>query len=101
MFFVIVGGACAFATCVSVDTWNINYTFTNAIYISFFFFSFSLSVQFSDCDIHEFDKQWYESTIVSQEDWVCSKDLYQTNAFALNRIGEVIGCLFLSPLGDK
>ncbi|XP_031637594.1 carcinine transporter [Contarinia nasturtii] len=54
-----------------------------------------------DCDVREFDKQWYQSTIVSQEDWVCSKDMYQTNTFALNRIGEVIGTFFFGQLGDR
>lgn len=54
-----------------------------------------------DCDVREYDKTWYESTIVSQEDWVCSKDMYQTNTFALNRIGEVIGTFFVGQLGDR
>ncbi|XP_055297249.1 carcinine transporter isoform X2 [Sitodiplosis mosellana] len=54
-----------------------------------------------DCDVRDYDKTWYQSTIVSQEDWVCSKDMYQTNTFALNRIGEVIGTFFFGQLGDR
>lgn len=38
---------------------------------------------------------------LSQEDWVCTKDMYQTNTFALNRIGEVIGTFFFGQLGDR
>lgn len=48
-----------------------------------------------------YDKQWYETTAVSQEDWVCEKDLYQTNAFAFGRLGEVIGSLVFGQLGDR
>lgn len=75
---------------------SIHYFFIRVflLYFSIFFFV-------AECDIHEFDKQWYESTIVSQEDWVCSRDLYQTNAFVLNRIGEVIGTFFFGQLGDR
>lgn len=53
-----------------------------------------------DCDIYEFDRQWYADTVVSQENWVCSKDMYQTNTFVFNRIGEVIGTFFFGQLGD-
>lgn len=49
---------------------------------------------------HEYDKKWYERTAVSQEDWVCEKDLYQTNIFMFNRVGETVGTLFFGQLGD-
>lgn len=52
------------------------------------------------CDVHEFDKKWYESTIVSQENWVCSDALHQTNAFVFHRVGEVFGALIFGQLGD-
>lgn len=54
-----------------------------------------------DCDAREFDKTWYESTIVSQEDWVCDKDMYQSNTFALHRIGEVVGTFLTGYTGDR
>ncbi|XP_055907554.1 carcinine transporter-like isoform X2 [Eupeodes corollae] len=47
-----------------------------------------------------YDKTWYETTITTQEDWVCEKELYVTNTFVFNRISEVVGALFLGQLGD-
>lgn len=48
----------------------------------------------------EYDKEWFENTAVSQENWVCEKDMYQTNTFAYGRLGEVIGSLVFGQLGD-
>lgn len=56
---------------------------------------------FTDCmHGYEYDKQWYESTAASQENWVCGKELYRTNTFAFCRIGEVFGTFFFGQLGD-
>lgn len=49
---------------------------------------------------YEYDKTWYESTVVSQENWVCEKVLHQTNTYVFIRIGEVIGTFFFGQLGD-
>lgn len=49
---------------------------------------------------YEYDKTWYERTAVSDEDWVCEKVFYQTNAFVFHRIGNVIGTFFVGQLGD-
>lgn len=49
---------------------------------------------------YEYDKTWYDRTVVSQENWVCEKDLYQTNTYVFIRIGEVIGTFFFGQLGD-
>lgn len=48
-----------------------------------------------------YDKQWYETTAVSQENWVCEKDMYQSNTFAMGRFGEVIGSLVVGQFGDR
>lgn len=50
---------------------------------------------------YEYDKTWYDTTVVSQENWVCEKDLYQTNTYVFIRIGEVIGTFFFGQLGDQ
>lgn len=61
----------------------------------------SFLCHFIDCEKHEVDKQWYESTIISQKDCVCQKNIYQINTFALNRIGEVIGTFIFGQFGDR
>ncbi|XP_067618645.1 beta-alanine transporter-like isoform X2 [Eurosta solidaginis] len=47
-----------------------------------------------------YDLTWYDSTIASKENWVCSKDLYVTNVFVVARIAEVIGSFVLGQMGD-
>ncbi|XP_055678172.1 carcinine transporter-like [Lutzomyia longipalpis] len=47
-----------------------------------------------------YDKQWYERTAVTQQDWVCDKDLYVTNTFVFNRVGECFGTFIFGQLGD-
>jgi hypothetical protein len=49
---------------------------------------------------YEYDKTWYERTAVSDEDWVCDRIFYQTNAFMFHRFGNVIGTFFIGQLGD-
>lgn len=49
---------------------------------------------------YEYDHTYYQQTVVTQEDWVCDKNLYVTNTFVFNRLGEVIGTFFLGQLGD-
>lgn len=59
-----------------------------------------------DADVKEcafdfsYDTTWYGSTITSQENWVCEKELYVTNTFVVNRIAEVVGALLLGHAGD-
>ncbi|KAF2880324.1 hypothetical protein ILUMI_25837 [Ignelater luminosus] len=48
----------------------------------------------------EYDKTWYSETAVSQEDWVCEKELYVANTFALCRIGELLEAFVAGQLGD-
>lgn len=69
--------------------------------INIFYFFLCVLFVYIDC-VHgyEYDKKWYENTAVSQEDWVCKKDLYQTNAFVFSRIGEMIGTFFFGQLSD-
>lgn len=49
---------------------------------------------------HEYDKLYYDVTAVSQENWVCDRELYVTNTFVFNRIGEVVGTFIVGQLGD-
>ncbi|KAJ6641583.1 Carcinine transporter [Pseudolycoriella hygida] len=49
---------------------------------------------------YDYDKTWYERTVVSDQDWICDKSLYQTNVFVWHRVGEVVGTFFFGQLGD-
>jgi MFS transporter, OCT family, solute carrier family 22 (organic cation transporter), member 4/5 len=49
---------------------------------------------------YDYDKTWYERTVVSDEDWVCDQTLYQTNTFVFHRIGEIVGTFVFGQLGD-
>lgn len=49
---------------------------------------------------YEYDRTYYEETAVTQHDWVCDKDLYVTNTFVFNRLGEVVGTLIIGTMGD-
>ncbi|KAJ9573945.1 hypothetical protein L9F63_008687, partial [Diploptera punctata] len=48
----------------------------------------------------EYDHTWYTRTVVTQENWVCEKELYVTNTFVANRAGDVIGTFVFGQLGD-
>lgn len=50
---------------------------------------------------YDYDKTWYKRTPVSDENWVCNRALYQTNAFTFHRIGEILGTFIFGQLGDK
>ncbi|XP_026477381.1 carcinine transporter-like [Ctenocephalides felis] len=49
---------------------------------------------------YEYDKTWFVQTAPSQQDWVCDRELYVTNAFASSKIGEVLGTFMFGQLGD-
>lgn len=68
---------------------------TFSIYCIFFINVFSVCIHGYD-----YDKEWYERTVISQENWVCDKNLYETNTFVFNRVGEVVGTFVFGQLGD-
>uniref|UniRef100_T1GFB9 Uncharacterized protein n=1 Tax=Megaselia scalaris TaxID=36166 RepID=T1GFB9_MEGSC len=47
-----------------------------------------------------YDKEWYEATIATKENWICERDLYVTNTFVVSRAFEVIGSFALGQIGD-
>lgn len=49
---------------------------------------------------YEYDKTWYDETVVSKEDWICDRALYVTNTFSFNRFGEVVGTFIFGQMGD-
>ncbi|XP_049866906.1 solute carrier family 22 member 21 [Pectinophora gossypiella] len=53
-----------------------------------------------ECVEFVYDKTWYESTVPSENNWVCSKELYVVNIFAYSMIGEIIGSLLFGWFGD-
>jgi hypothetical protein len=48
----------------------------------------------------DYDRTWYTRTVVTQENWVCDKELYVTNTFVLSRAGDVIGTFMFGQMGD-
>lgn len=48
----------------------------------------------------DYDRTWYTETLPTQENWVCSKKLRVSNAFAVSKIGDVIGTFLFGQLGD-
>lgn len=48
-----------------------------------------------------YDEEWYASTIPSEQNWVCEKDLYVTNVFVVSRVVEVVGAVVFGQLGDS
>ncbi|XP_071441246.1 organic cation transporter protein-like [Hetaerina americana] len=58
-------------------------------------------VQIIECQYGwEYDTTWYKGTAPSDANWVCDKELYVTNCFAVARIGDVLGTMILGQLGD-
>jgi OCT family organic cation transporter-like MFS transporter 4/5 len=55
----------------------------------------------SDCAYgYDYDKTYNDRTPVSDEDWVCKRELYQTNSIVFAQIGEVVGTFAFGQLGD-
>ncbi|KFB35671.1 AGAP004104-PA-like protein [Anopheles sinensis] len=50
---------------------------------------------------YEYDRTYYDRTPVTEENWVCEKELYGTNVFAIVRVSEVCGTFILGQLGDR
>ena len=48
----------------------------------------------------DYDHTWYTRTVVTQEDWVCEKELHVTNTFVFSRVGDVLGTFVFGQLGD-
>nr|CAD7265567.1 unnamed protein product [Timema shepardi] len=57
--------------------------------------------QHSGCQFGwEYDKTWYTETAPSRGDWVCDKEIYITNLYSFNRVGDIVGTLVMGQLGD-
>lgn len=50
---------------------------------------------------YEYDRTFYDRTPVTEQDWVCDRELYGTNVFAFVRVSEVCGTFILGQLGDR
>uniref|UniRef100_A0A182N5L2 Major facilitator superfamily (MFS) profile domain-containing protein n=1 Tax=Anopheles dirus TaxID=7168 RepID=A0A182N5L2_9DIPT len=50
---------------------------------------------------YEYDRTYYDRTPVTEQDWVCERELYGTNVFAVVRVSEVCGTFILGQLGDR
>ncbi|XP_030369912.1 carcinine transporter isoform X2 [Scaptodrosophila lebanonensis] len=47
-----------------------------------------------------YDRTWYESSIPTDQHWVCAKDLFVTNVFVVGRVTEVVGSFVFGQMGD-
>ncbi|CAH0604777.1 unnamed protein product [Chrysodeixis includens] len=52
------------------------------------------------CDLYEYDNTWFETTIPSENNWVCENEIHVANVFAYSRISEITGSLFFGWFGD-
>ncbi|XP_053681220.1 organic cation transporter protein-like [Anopheles nili] len=50
---------------------------------------------------YEYDRTYYDHTPITEQDWVCDRELYGTNVFAFVRVSEVCGTFVLGQLGDR
>uniref|UniRef100_A0A182W0H0 Major facilitator superfamily (MFS) profile domain-containing protein n=1 Tax=Anopheles minimus TaxID=112268 RepID=A0A182W0H0_9DIPT len=50
---------------------------------------------------YEYDRTYYDRTPITEQDWVCERELYGTNVFAIVRVSEVCGTFILGQLGDR
>ncbi|XP_021181384.3 solute carrier family 22 member 21 [Helicoverpa armigera] len=53
-----------------------------------------------ECNIYDYDRTWFETTVPSDNDWVCENEIYVANIFAYSKIGETVGSLFFGWFGD-
>ncbi|XP_058813705.1 solute carrier family 22 member 21 [Topomyia yanbarensis] len=50
---------------------------------------------------YEFDRQYFDRIPITEQNWVCDKELHATNIFAFVRVAEVGGTFVLGQLGDR
>uniref|UniRef100_A0A182QL49 Major facilitator superfamily (MFS) profile domain-containing protein n=1 Tax=Anopheles farauti TaxID=69004 RepID=A0A182QL49_9DIPT len=50
---------------------------------------------------YEYDRTYYDRTPVTEQDWVCERELYGINIFSVVRVSEVCGTFILGQLGDR
>lgn len=50
---------------------------------------------------YEYDRQYFDLIPITEQNWVCDKELYATNTFAFIRFAEVSGTFILGQLGDR
>ncbi|XP_041977058.1 organic cation transporter protein isoform X2 [Aricia agestis] len=53
-----------------------------------------------DCNDFVYDKTWYESTVSTENNWVCGNELYVANILSFSKIGETLGSIVFGWLGD-
>ncbi|CAG4911098.1 unnamed protein product [Colias eurytheme] len=53
-----------------------------------------------ECNSYTYDQTWYESTIASEKNWVCDKEINIANLFAFSKIGEAFGSVVFGWIGD-
>ncbi|CAK1545307.1 unnamed protein product [Leptosia nina] len=59
-----------------------------------------LNNETTECNSYTYDTTWYGSTIPSEKNWVCDKEINIANIFAYSKIGEAFGSIFFGWFGD-
>lgn len=52
------------------------------------------------CDYFDYDTTWFRTTVPSDNNWVCDKEIYVANILAYSKIGELVGSIFFGWFGD-
>ncbi|CAB3242378.1 unnamed protein product [Arctia plantaginis] len=52
------------------------------------------------CDVFDYDKTWFQTTVPSDNNWVCENEINVANILAYSRIAELIGSFFFGWFGD-
>ncbi|XP_072943903.1 solute carrier family 22 member 7-like isoform X1 [Epargyreus clarus] len=54
----------------------------------------------TSCSEYDYDNTWYDSTVSSEKDWVCDKEMYIIYILAYSKVTELIGSMFFGWMGD-
>ncbi|XP_047527913.1 solute carrier family 22 member 7 [Vanessa atalanta] len=52
------------------------------------------------CQEYTFDTTWYDTTVPSDYNWVCDKELNVANILAYSKVGDIIGSIFFGWFSD-
>ncbi|XP_050345607.1 organic cation transporter protein [Nymphalis io] len=52
------------------------------------------------CQEYTYDNTWYDTTVPSENNWVCDKELNVANILAYSKVGDIIGSIFFGWFSD-
>lgn len=54
----------------------------------------------SACLEYTYDKTWYETTVTSENNWVCDKEMNGVSVLMYTKLAEVVGSIFFGWFSD-